>query len=51
MIASLVMYQLGIPAEPIISILRTIQEIDHLIRITDGDSDSKLISVEEIISN
>ena len=50
-IVSLAMQQLGMPAEPIISMLRTIQQIDHLIRTAYGDSESKLRSVEEVIPN
>ena len=50
-IASLAMQRLGMSAEPTISMLRTIQQMDHLIRTTHGDSDSKLRSVEEAMPN
>ena len=39
------------PVEPIISIFRTIQQMDHLIRIAYGNSESKLRSIEESILN
>jgi len=37
-IASLAIQRLGILVEPIISIFKTIKQIDHLIRIAYGDS-------------
>ena len=45
------MQRLGMPAAPIISMFKTTQEMEHLVRTAYGDSDSKISSSEEEIPN